>query len=400
MDQIAWDMRYGLPNQTYLEFVARYLLQLEARKPLADPFALDVPMWIEEAVYVEREYVQDEIRQLGTKIIVGQNGSGKTTLFKRLPDLLESRTLVVRLPLAQIGASVPEQELMEGKTSLLSPDLLVRYTFDAYWEGLLCNSFNRGRFLPQLRQYRQWMTRLRWFYRRYRPLPPEIPEEFELMAWLNASPSGEPPGSNAPEDALRDLIHFVTSQPEGYGAPLYQPYARIQILIDSTERPSTLAVTRLIQDAQKLYGLYLDRVQFKLFVDSAWQKQIYAMDCVRQGRVAVYSMPQWHTEELRKILHRRLIAWGRGEYDSEYDWGKLIPTNCLEPAAQARFVETIVGGAMKAYEEKEDWGAPIHVLRLARGLVFACAGRWKERYTLPLSFGQINELIDLYWRTG
>jgi hypothetical protein len=55
---------------------------------------------------------------------------------------------------------------------------------------------------------------------------------------------------------------------------------------------------------------------------------------------------------------------------------------------------------MKAYEEKEDWGAPIHVLRLARGLVFACAGRWKERYTLPLSFGQINELIDLYWRTG
>ena len=406
MDQIAWDMRYGLPNQTYLEFVARYLLQLEARKPLADPFALDVPMWIEEAIYVERKDVENEIGQLGTKIIVGQNGSGKTTLFKRLPDLLESRTLVVQLPLAQIGASVPEQKLMEGKTSLLSPDLLVRYIFEAYWEDLLRNSFNRGRFLPQLRQYRQWMTRLRWFYRRYRPLPPEIPEEFELMAWLNAAPStDEPLNSNVPKDVLRDLIHFVTFQPERCGAPLYQPYARIQILIDGTERPSNLAITRLIQDAQKLYGLYLDRVQFKLFVDSAWQKQIYAMDCVRQGRVAVYSMPQWHTEELRKILHRRLIAWGRGEYDSEYDWGRLIPTDYLEPAAQTKFVRTIVSEARKVYTEKgignkDGLDAPIHVLRLARGLLAACAGRWKEQDRPPLNYDEIKELARLYWMAG
>jgi energy-coupling factor transporter ATP-binding protein EcfA2 len=407
MDQIAWDMRYGLPNQTYLEFVTRYLLQLETGKPFVDPFALDVPMRIEDAIYVEREYVQDEICQLSTKIIVGKNGSGKTTLFKRLPGLLESRTLVVRLPLAQIGATVPEQELAEGKTSLLIPNLLVRYIFDAYWGDLLCNSFNRGRFLPRLRQYRQWMNRLCWFYRHYHPLPPEIPEEFELMAWLHTSPSGDEPFNfNASEDVLLDLIHFVTFQPEQYSAPLYQPYARIQILIDGTERPSNLAITRLIQDAERLYNLCLDRVQFKLFVDSAWQKQIEAMDCVRQGRVAVYILPPWSEEELRQVLHRRLTAWGRGEYDSGYDWGKLIPTDYLEPAAQTNFVGTIVGEARKVYTEKEKidgdgLDAPIHLLRLARGLLAACAGCWREQgYLPPLNYNGIKELARLYWTAG
>lgn len=404
MDQIAWDMRYGLPNQTYLEFVTRYLLQQEPEEPLVDPFAVDVPMQIEKDIYVEREHVQDEISQLGTKIIVGQNGSGKTTLFKRLPDLLESRTLVVQLPLAQIGASVPEQELLEGKISLLTPDLLVRYIFDAYWEDLLYNSFNRGRFLPQLRQNRQWMTSLHWFYHRYRPLPPEIPEEFELMAWLNASPSGdEPLNSNALKDVLRDLIHFVTFQPERHGNPLYQPYARIQILVDGTERPSSLAITRLIQDAEKLYSLYLDRVEFKMFIDSAWQKQIETMDCVRQGRMVVYRLPQWSEGELHKILRTRLKAHGRGEYDSEYDWGKLIPTDYLEPAAQTKFIRIIVSETRKVYTETRDddnLDAPIHVLRLARGLVAACAGCWAERgYKLPLSLNQISELTDLYWKT-
>jgi len=185
---------------------------------------------------------------------------------------------------------------------------------------------------------------------------------------------------------------------------------RIQVLIDGTEYLSNQAITRLIQDAQRLYDLYLD-AQFKLFADSAWQKPLGAMDCVRQGRVKVYRLPRWDKEKLRQILHLRLKAWRQGEsaeveYDWEYDWGRLIPEAHLEHAAQAQFVDTIIQKTMKVYEEEDDSAsacdldAPIPLLRLARGLIGACAGCWKEQgYVPPLNLSDIEKLTNLYWNT-
>jgi energy-coupling factor transporter ATP-binding protein EcfA2 len=406
MDTITWNMRHGLPSQKYLEFVARYLLHWETERPLVDPFAPDVPVDKAEGVYIVREDVENEIGQSATKIILGARGSGKTTLFRRLPALLHNQALVIQLPLAQVGASVPEQDLMEGTVSLLTVDLLARHIFDTYWEDLVRDPTKRARFLPQLRRDQWWMTTLRRFYHRYRPLRPQIPEEFELMTWVNALPQSGPSNSYTPEDAVRELIRLVTFQQERYGAPLSQTYTQIQVLIDGTERPSNLAIARLIQDAQRLYDLYLDRVCFKLFADATWQNQIEGMDCVRQGRVAVYHLPQWRAEELRQILLRRLAAWMPGEFadtsiQTDYDWSKHVPDTHLKPAAQSHFVQIVVEGALRTYDEKDGLDAPIHVLRLARGLVAACAGCWEEQgYVPPLGVDQIGELVDLYWKAG
>jgi len=226
------------------------------------------------------------------------------------------------------------------------------------------------------------------------------------MAWLGAPPPSELPDSCTPADTLRELIRFVAFQQERYGAPLSQPYSQAHILVDGTECPSNLAINRLIQDAQRLYDLHLDRVYFKLFADVTWQSQVETMECVRQGRVAVYRLPQWRAEELHRILHRRLIAWMPGEFAdasirTDYDWSKHIPDTHLTPAAKDRFVEAIVEGALRTYGEEDDLDAPIHALRLARGLVAACAGCWEEwGYVQPLSLNQIGELVDLYWKAG
>jgi energy-coupling factor transporter ATP-binding protein EcfA2 len=401
MNPIAWDMRYGLPNHKYLDFVARYLL---IDQTSVDPFALDVPVYKLEDIYVARERVENEISRLGTKIIVGPEGSGKTTLFRKLLNLSRNSTLIVRLSLTHGRPLGSEQEWMDGKISPLAIEPLAYHLFNTYWNDLLHNSFNRGRFLSQLRRDQRWMIRLRWFYHRYRPHYPEIPGEFELMAWLNGSSGDEVFSPQvASEGILRELIHFVT-----YNSPLQErldvtlsqfqsPYTQIQILIDGTEHLSSPGITRLLQDAQRLYDMYLDSAPFKLFADAALKTQLEDLRCVRQGRVTVFCLPKWDTGGLREILYRRLQAWGRGEF-AEYDWGKLIPDAYLTPAAKSQFTTTIVNGARQTYQNGDGLDAPIHLLRLARGLMAACAGCWEPKgYTPPLDYNQIKELANIYW---
>jgi hypothetical protein len=417
MDPIAWDMRYGLPNQKYRVFVARYLLGQEPTPLLIDPFALDVPSAKSDGIYVKRQDVEDEIALPGTKIFMGPEGSGKTTLFNKLSALLsrqrlaahpqprrqigfqtwsvspgEQQALVVQLPLTQVGASVPEQDLMEGKVSLLTPKILAHYIFESYWDGLLYNHHQRAKYLPELRQDQRWMTMLRWFFRRCRPLHPEIPEEPALMEWLAASPASEPFSPYSPEDTLRELVHFVASR-----FAMCQPYAWVQVLVDDTERLSGLAVTRMLQDMHRLYDLRLDHMHFTLFIDSTWQNQIETMDCVRRGCVGVYKLPQWRVDELRRLLCRRLLSIVGGEFVDVYDWAWQIPETCLTLAAKPQFVQAIVEGALRNREQTGS-GAPVHALRLARSLVAACAGCWEEVYAPPLTMEHVNNLIDLYWQ--
>jgi len=423
-EKIAWDMRYGLPNQKYLEFITLYILQKGPEEQVVDPFSLDVPenIIIREGIYVVREKIHQEISYSSSQIIIGDEGSGKTTLSRKLPELLNNlQYLIVRLSLAELTTSIPEQELGEGKASLLTKEVLIWYLFNSYWDKLLCSGTNRAKFLPYLRQDQHWMARLRWFYQRYCPLYPNLPNEFELMAWLNTktSPSAKlfSPDITA-DDILRELVQFVTSsipQPERYGGPvLDQPYAQILLLIDGTEGLSPKAVIRLVQDAQRLHSLSLSQMYFKLFADSAIQPQIEKMDCVRQGRIAIYHLPEWTNEELYKLLQRRLETYGPGgEFvrykDDEfvrYDWGRLLRDTHLTTMARAKLVEIIVNEATHPKtdgvinnNEKSDLASPIHTLRLARVLLAACAGCWAEQgFVPPLGVDQLKTLARIYWQ--
>lgn len=409
--KITWDMRSGLPNQQYLEFATRYLLQQNLSKSLVDPFALDIPREI-EGVYVEREEIEKEISRQGTIIIIGPEGRGKTTLFKKLPALLShalnDRSLIVNLPLTEIGPSIPEQEFVEGKSSLLTVGLLIQHIFNAYWQDLLLEPARFARFYPQLRQDERWCARLRWFYRNYPPIQLEVEGQFELLAWLHARRSGSLIYSkSSPENILRELARFVTFvAPSGFGPPVMrQPYTQIQVLVDGAESLSPKAITRLIQDAQRLYALSLHQVQFKLFIDSGVETQITAMDCVRQSRVNVYRLPEWNEQDLRRLLVNRLKAYNPGEFgfSEYYEWGRLIPEVYLEPTAQAQFVETIIQTARHPSEhgkDKNDLDAVIHVLRVARAFVAACAGCWEQQgYKPPLNLETIHKLANCYWDT-
>jgi hypothetical protein len=399
MHPVTWDMRYGLPNQIYLEFVRRYILLQETKHVLIDPFALDVSPDMVGIIHVNRSDVEAEVGQPGTKIIVGPVGRGKTALFRKLSTSPTVQTLVVPLPLTEIGTSVSEHEILRGEVSLL--DLLARHIFECYWQNLLLDPVKFDRFYYQLRQHEWWKSRLRWFYHRYPPLNPEISEQFELVAWLNALPPHELPSlKDSPKDILRGLVRFVTfTASQGFDVALArQPYAQIQILIDGTERLSSEAIKNLIQDTQKLYDLYLGQMQFKLFADPMLLPQIEAMECVRQGRVTVYRLPPWNEQDLRQLLDTRLRTYQPGEY-VEGNWGQLIPDTHLQLAARMRFIETIVKNAREPPDDAEDdLDAPIHVLRLSRVLLAACAGCWeKDGFKLPLGMKDIDELICLYW---
>jgi hypothetical protein len=249
------------------------------------------------------------------------------------------------------------------------------------------------------------MITLRRFYRLF-PHQPPISHEFELMAWLNAPSSNDLITSGIPaEEILRELVLFVTSEPtkrELFGVSLPQPYLQIQIILDGVVSLSNRAVTRLIQDAQRLHDLRLGNLEYKIFAEPACQSQLEAMDCVRRGHVALYRLPPWSEESLQQMLRLRLKSsvQGASSNDTDYDLGRFIPSSRLKAGARSLLAKTIAEGALRAYEANDSLDAPIHALRLARGLVAACAGCWKEAgYDPPLDHSQIQELIDCYWTT-
>lgn len=404
VDPIAWDMRYGLPNQKYLEFISRYILPQQT-EGLLDPFEPDVPEDKLDSVYVSRSGVEGQVCRLGTGIIMGLKGSGKTTLFRRIPSLsTEPDALFVQLPLSEVLSSVLSPEMKRGEIGLLRAGVLIQHIFNSYWQNLLLSPDMRAEFLPQLRQELWWMESLRWFYHRYPPTKPEIREEFELMTWLDAPSSGGLFGGGiTPEDELCETVRLVTSidpQRMRFGAYV-APYDTVQVLVDDTDDLDEPAIIRLVRDARRLHGLFEERIQFRLFVDSSRRKLVEEIDCVKRGDVGLYLLPEWNEQELHELMFNRLSAYNKGEFTS-YDRkkppqiGKTIPG--LKPDARRSFDSSIVKGAMRAYRQKEtDSDAVTHLLRLARGVFAACAGVWSDRYRPPLGDKQVNELVDIYW---
>jgi hypothetical protein len=74
-----------------------------------------------------------------------------------------------------------------------------------------------------------------------------------------------------------------------------------------------------------------------------------------------------------------------------------IPTNALSYDSRLEFMQIVVNGALRTYTQPTKFDAPIHALKLARGLLAACAGCWQERFPPPLNAHQLQEIINLYW---
>ncbi len=505
MESIGRDMRHGLPNQRYLGFVGQYLLQRPPGMPLVDPFQPQLSAEQIEGTYVDRSAVEEETCRLDTQIIMGRQGSGKTTLAIRLSTLLRQGVLVVAVPI-ELAEVYAHPDPLSADSTPLSPGPFAALIFDTYWENLLYNPAHRGRFLPQLRQDRLWMARLRWFYHHLPPRHLEIPEEFELMTWLRASASNEIYGAAMrPEDTLRELIRFVTSAESSSVSAWAQayrtrdPYEHIQVLLDGIAHCSEAGLERLSRDMTWLHHLSLEtgRISLKLFASDHLRPAFERVSGVQSGQIALYSLPPWSAEDLQRLLYRRLAMWMpgesiaptdfpnrrkqlaklrkalasrldedsvkslcsdlgidyqdlpaqgktnklreliakmerldrlaelleasrricpqleslrstplevKGEVGWESNWGMRIPDHYLTSLARKRLVGEIVASARRVYEQKGwgngegTWDAPIHLLKLARGLLAAAAGCWEEQgFPPPINGDQIATLIDLYW---
>lgn len=419
MDSIAWGMRHGISDQAYQKLMAECFPFVKDGEGPVDPFQIDLTGNQAHRVYIQRQAVEQAVCRLGNQIILGPSGTGKTMLFHQLPSLLQTQFKGVLVPSFSLcSPSLPsgQPQAMEA-CRILAPHALGCKIFDAYWESLFHDDTNRTIYLPELRQNRQWMDKLAWFWHRYEPHRPSIAADFELMNWLQNGPAARLYGSAIPaEDALRDLVAFITAAMPGerYGRLPELPYRCIQIVVDRSEYliEASADPDVAIGDVQRLYDLGIDNLWFTLLADAEMRADVdERLACAKQGRISIYHLPPWEKEDLRRLLYRRVNAWRDGEYAEEgFDWAQLIPGTYLKPAAQSQLTETIVNSALRAYETAEDGAglsalcdgldAPIHLLHLARGLVAGCAGSWAEpRYAPPLDKTQLSELANTYWRS-
>jgi hypothetical protein len=88
----------------------------------------------------------------------------------------------------------------------------------------------------------------------------------------------------------------------------------------------------------------------------------------------------------------------RPSRDYTSNWAQQIPLKHLTPNAKEKFIDLIVGESLHANPDNEGLDAPIHALRLARGLLAACSGCWERYSDRALEVADLEEIIDLYWR--
>lgn len=409
-EQITQMMRHGLPNHQYLEFVARYIT-LGQSTSLVDPFAITVSSEHASDLIVDRSRLTNETSRASSQFILGLGGSGKTTVFEQLPDWLEAYSphpLVVSLPIDRIGlfpSSAPAEN--NRIDSWLTMELLAQHIFDTLWEKQLRDP-EASSYEPQLLQnaaeHKAYWERFRWFYHRYPPRYPGSERNFAMLAWLKMPPKEVWNDALPAHEVLRQLVKLVTYNPtiETFGrVPKFRPYDSIFVLIDGTESLPPPALKRLLRDIQKLHASYIEGLYFKVCLNSTWQPTVQKLECVREGRISIYQMPGWSSEELKDLLEQRLLLPFENAPWTEplQNWLKPVPANSLDPDKRQEIAETINKHAIEA-SGLDGLDAPIHVLRLARVVLAACAGCFIDLFDpaikLPLSVDDIEKLCLQY----
>lgn len=405
----AIDLRAGPRNHIYRRFLTQVFQLKEPEWKPFDPFVLNV---VREEPYLLRRDIEDQISQPVSQFILGKDGSGKSTLYRRLqapasqPSAARTdrqgapRQLIVAISLTQLNLFVNRERMMSGVESVLSLTPLTRAIFDAYWNVLIFDRQQYNRLFRLLRTDRGWMTTLRNFYRRFPPARMQVTDDFELMAWLNCTAAADQ-GFDVeirPETLLSSLLDFVHQKVNTYGKPLH-PFSAVEVLIDGTERLSGPAVLKLLDDAETICDYYSDRLTLKLFLEFTENHvdQVRAMHCVKRGGAQLTYVPPWSEEELAELLRERLSVLP-GEFKPT-TLGESLPASAIEPATRRNLDTLIAKGAHRVYlqhaEDPED--APVHLLRIARGVFAACAGCWPDEFAPPISTNHVNSIINLYW---
>ncbi len=403
MDPIAWDIRYGLPNQKYIEYIDAVLLGTQ--KKHRDPFST----YGFSEMYVARSQGEAELTQSGNRIVLGRDGSGKTTaaqwLYKEIlysPQASVYQMLAANFVLPQTGARVSDVDALDDEGYHWTLSRLIKLVFDSYWNHVLVEPLKRITYLPLLRKDREWMCKLNWFYNHYPPNSYQPFDDFELFTWLHSPLLYNPFSPHIEDqDILIELIRFITTvpfDPREFGRELRWPYQKVRIITDCAREMSFRRMDSFMQDIQKLCDLSLPKVEFTVFINSNVADLVSRLPGVQSGHVSVYRLPQWKDRELQDILDGRIVACG-GEF-RDYkgnitNWGSSL--SGLNPADRYHFRRIVIDGALRAYEQTTEFDAPIHALKLARGLLAACAGCWPERFPPPLDTNRLREIVNLYW---
>jgi hypothetical protein len=169
---------------------------------------------------------------------------------------------------------------------------------------------------------------------------------------------------------------------------VHLPYERAEVIVDGIGETLTGKwIGALFKDLQHLYNLSLDALTFKIFVPSIHLDKVSELDCVRQGRVPVLLLPEWTEGELRQLLAKRLVHLLGPEGEFEENPDIVLPEygRRLRPFTEETDLFSFVARRVFENMNEEDTakledilGAPVHTLKLARGLLALLAGCFKD----------------------
>ena len=401
--RIAADIYNQSPNQPYLAFLKKELFPTGLRWDNLDPLVIENDMLdLEEDLSIAREAVEQEILPPVPQIIIGPSGSGKSTLVRILSRRLSEKQNVLVVNLSLRSSTTMLDSNRAAWESPLTPSKLSWHIFNTFWEQFfLLNHSNNQTLLPLYLQNETWMRKLRWFYQHFEPHHPNS-DHFLLMTWIRCGENYGPQQTGYdPVLILKDLIDFVTQPVPNSILHKGRRFERIVVTIDNTETLSTPQFHQIMEELANLSDLEIpSRFCTKLFLNNSHQPSLAQ---VRNIHSKIYYLPRWSAQELEDILKVRKKVFEPGEFELSSQWIYYLCRDHIKSLPKDEPVKMLISASQSIYE-KNDAGhlihtdAPVHLLKLTRGILAACAGSW-IRYGLSLNFElkDFSEIIRHYW---
>lgn len=183
--------------------------------------------------------------------------------------------------------------------------------------------------------------------------------------------------------------------------PNWAPYQRIRVFVDGVDKLAPETQIRLLNESVALSNWY-QGLQFAIFI--ATQPTIGDDKPLKQ-----LVLNEWHDDELEELLAQRVVSATDCQLDLALDWPTFFHLDQeLTLAAKHNLKSIIIKGARRVYDSatsaEVSFGnfeeAPIHALRLARGVICACANHRSDPNSAPpskLELGDMKQLVDYYW---